>query len=156
MNELRRTDFIYRFFYPLVQILARFNRAVFKPFLPALGHDIQAAGFSRFWLPEEYLARIELMALFLGPAWIYVCTSFLEGGGRDPGARAYRAHRLVLATPRGVARPSSRAAHQAPHAVFARLAHAAHGGRFHLPVGLGAIGAGIGGTPGRATSSAGY
>jgi tight adherence protein C len=81
MNELRRSDFIYRFFYPLVQVLARVNRAVFKPFLPALGHDIQAAGLSRFWLPEEYLARIELVAFFLAPAWIYLCTSFMESAG---------------------------------------------------------------------------
>jgi tight adherence protein C len=57
------------------------NRAAFKPFLPALGHDIQAAGFSRFWLPEEYLARIELLAIFLAPAWIYVCTAFMESAG---------------------------------------------------------------------------
>lgn len=78
MNELRRIDFIYRFFYPLILVLARLNRAVFKPFLPALGHDIQAAGLSRFWLPEEYLARIELLTLFLAPAWIYVCISFMD------------------------------------------------------------------------------
>jgi tight adherence protein C len=81
MNELRRTDFIYRFFHPLVLLLARLNRVVFKPFLPALGHDIQAAGLSRFWLPEEYLARIELLAFFLAPAWIYVCTSFMDTPG---------------------------------------------------------------------------
>lgn len=78
MNELRRSDFIYRFFYPLILLLARINRAVFKPFLPALGHDIQAAGLSRFWLPEEYLARIELIAFFLAPAWIYVCVAFMD------------------------------------------------------------------------------
>lgn len=81
MNELRRIDFIYRFFQPLVLVLARLNRVVFKPFLPKLGHDIQAAGLSRFWLPEEYLARIELVAFFLTPAWIYACMSFLETPG---------------------------------------------------------------------------
>lgn len=81
MNELRRSDFIYRFFYPLVQALARLNRAVFRPFLPALGHDLQAAGLSRFWLPEEYLARLEIVALLLAPAWIYICVSFMDTSG---------------------------------------------------------------------------
>ncbi len=81
MNELRRIDFIYRFFHPLVLFLARLNRVLFKPFLPKLGHDLQAAGMSRFWLPEEYLARVELVSFFLSPAWIYVCTTFMGGTG---------------------------------------------------------------------------
>jgi tight adherence protein C len=62
-------------------ILARINRALFRPILPALGHDIQAAGMSRFWLPEEYLARIELVALALAPFWFYVCTTYFDAPG---------------------------------------------------------------------------
>jgi tight adherence protein C len=81
MNELRRSDFLYRFFYPLIQALARLNRVLFRPFLPALGHDIQAAGLSRFWLAEEYLARIEILAFLLAPAWIYVCVTYIGTTG---------------------------------------------------------------------------
>ncbi|MFN8855219.1 MAG: type II secretion system F family protein, partial [Planctomycetaceae bacterium] len=39
---------------------------------PAIGREIQSAGLSRFWTPEEYLARLEVVALMLSPvfAWL--------------------------------------------------------------------------------------
>lgn len=74
INELRRLDVFYRVFYPLLQIGARMNRAIFRETLPAIQREIQAAGLPRFWLAEEYLARAELLALFLMPVYAYFLT----------------------------------------------------------------------------------
>ena len=38
--------------------------------MPEIQRAIQAAGLPRFWLAEEYLARIELMALLIAP-WVF-------------------------------------------------------------------------------------
>ena len=72
MNELRRIDPFYRLFQPLLSLLARMNRVVFRDRLPEIYRQIQAAGLPRFWLPEEYLARMEVLALCSTPLWIYV------------------------------------------------------------------------------------
>jgi tight adherence protein C len=72
MNELRRIDPFYRLFQPLLSVLARMNRAVFPDRLPEIYRQIQAAGLPRFWLPEEYLARMEVLAICSAPLWIYV------------------------------------------------------------------------------------
>jgi tight adherence protein C len=72
MNELRRADPLYRLFQPALAILARLNRAAFPDALPEIYREIQAAGLPRFWLPEEYLGRAELLAAFTLPLWIYV------------------------------------------------------------------------------------
>ena len=58
INELRRADSFYRLFQPAIQLLARLNRVAFREGLPEIQRQIQAAGLSRFWLAEEYLARI--------------------------------------------------------------------------------------------------
>lgn len=81
INELRKQSILYRWFYPLIQAFGRFNRGAFKEELPEIGREIQAAGFSRFWTAEEYLARIELLALFLLPVYSYVCIEFMGGAG---------------------------------------------------------------------------
>lgn len=72
MNDLRRIDMLYRIFQPVLQMLARVNRAVFRESLPGIHREIQAAGLPRFWLPEEYLGRIELLAIFSLPVYIYL------------------------------------------------------------------------------------
>jgi tight adherence protein C len=72
INELRKQDAVYRLFYPLLKILARFNRGAFRESLPAIQREIQAAGFSRFWTASEYLAKLELIALLMFPAYLYV------------------------------------------------------------------------------------
>lgn len=72
INELRRQDGIYRLFYPLVQLLARFNRGAFRDSMPTIQREIQAAGHSRFWTASEYLGRLELIALLLFPLFLYV------------------------------------------------------------------------------------
>ena len=72
MNELRRADALYRLFQPVLTLLARLNRAVFRDSLPEIYREIQAAGMPRFWLPEEYLGRMQLLALSLTPIYVYV------------------------------------------------------------------------------------
>ena len=71
MNELRRIDPLYRLFYPVFTVLARMNRAVFRDGLAEIHRQVQAAGLPRFWLPEEYLARLQVLALCCAPLWIY-------------------------------------------------------------------------------------
>jgi tight adherence protein C len=77
INQLRRLDVIYRVFYPVIQVLGRFNRAVFRENLPEIQRQIQAAGLPRFYLAEEYLARAELMTLCVAPLYIYVFVRWL-------------------------------------------------------------------------------
>src|SRR5262245_947061 len=81
INEFRKADFLYRVFQPLIQWFARLNRGLFREYLPEIGREIQAAGLPRFWTPEEYLGRCELIALLLGPAYLYVCVDFMGGPG---------------------------------------------------------------------------
>jgi tight adherence protein C len=81
INELRRIDLLYRVFQPAIQILARFNRAVFRDNLPLLQQELQAAGLPRYWMAEEYLARIELLSLFLIPLFVYCLFDLLGGAG---------------------------------------------------------------------------
>lgn len=81
INELRRISAIYRFLQPVVQAFARFNRGAFADQLPEIGREIQAAGLPRFWTPAEYLARIELQALMLMPAYVYTCVQLMGPAG---------------------------------------------------------------------------
>jgi tight adherence protein C len=71
MNELRRIDPLYRLFQPLLTVLSKMNRVIFVDRLPEVFRQIQAAGLPRFWLPEEYLGRMQLLALCSTPLWIY-------------------------------------------------------------------------------------
>lgn len=81
INELRRQDGVYRLFYPLIQVLARFNRAVFPDALPAIHREIQASGLSRFWTAAEYLGKLELTALMLLPGFLYLGLEFMGPPG---------------------------------------------------------------------------
>jgi len=71
INELRRVDYTYRFFQPLIQALAVVNRRAFGRTLVDMQREIQAAGMPRFWLAEEYLAKLELIAILLAPTLFY-------------------------------------------------------------------------------------
>jgi tight adherence protein C len=73
INELRRRSPLYRTFQPVIQVLAKANRRIFRQGLPQIERELQAAGLPRFWLAEEYLARAELLGLFLVPlyAWFF-------------------------------------------------------------------------------------
>ncbi|MDH3717045.1 MAG: type II secretion system F family protein [Planctomycetota bacterium] len=81
VNQLRRTDSLFRLFQPLIQALARINRNACADSLPTIDREIGAAGLSRFWLPEEYLARCQLIALLCGPlfVWFFSRTAGLAG-----------------------------------------------------------------------------
>ena len=81
INELRRLDMFFRLFQPAIQLIARLNRKVFRESLPAISREIQAAGLPRFWLPEEYLAKVQLIALFLAPIYVYVFFAWFEASG---------------------------------------------------------------------------
>src|SRR5262245_37264579 len=78
VNELRRHSAIYRTFQPVIQVLARFNRGAFPGTMKEMAREIQAAGLPRAWLPEEYLARCELIAVFLTPLYVYLFVELLD------------------------------------------------------------------------------
>lgn len=81
INELRRLDAIYRLLQPLIDLLARANRALFPDQLREIQRQIHAAGLSRFWLAEEYLARLETMALLLTPFYLYLFVGWFGSDG---------------------------------------------------------------------------
>ncbi len=81
INELRRISVLYRTFQPVILAFAKFNRVAFKPYLPEIGREIQAAGLPRFWTPEEYLGRIEVLALLLLPMLVYSCVQMMGLAG---------------------------------------------------------------------------
>jgi len=89
INELRRVDVFYRVFQPAVAGLARFNRAAFREALPEVQRQIQAAGLPRFWLPEEYLAKQEILALLVTPLYVYFAFSWLAWSGLAVAAGAW-------------------------------------------------------------------
>ena len=133
INELRRVDPFYRLFQPVIQLLARLNRKVFRDSLPAIQREIQAAGLPRFWLPEEYLAkaatdrpvpdagvRLPVLRLVRRP-----------GLGRWP-LLAVPSTAWLLAAAAGRPGADAAAPDQAPHALPARSADAADGGRLDV------------------------
>jgi tight adherence protein C len=81
INELRRSDLLYRALHPLVQALAKFNRVAFRENLPEIAREIQAAGLARFWTAEEYLAKLEIIALMLSPGYVYGFVSLMGPAG---------------------------------------------------------------------------
>lgn len=81
INALRRIDPTYRLFQPVIKLLAKLNRAAMRDQLPEINREIQAAGLPRFWLAEEHLARAELVALLLAPAYFYVCITYMGAAG---------------------------------------------------------------------------
>ena len=81
INTLRRLDPIYRLFQPIITIFAKLNRAAFSRSLPEIYREIQAAGLPRFWLPEEYLARCELLAVLMAPAYFFIGINYMGIAG---------------------------------------------------------------------------
>jgi tight adherence protein C len=73
INELRRISALYRWFQPVIQLLARFNRGAFRDGMPELDREVQAAGLPRVWTGAEYLARLELIALLAAPLYFFAC-----------------------------------------------------------------------------------
>lgn len=81
INELRRADSMYRLFQPVIQFFARFNQGAFRDSLPEIKREIQAAGMSRAWLPEEYLGKLQFIALLISPAIFYFCMTTMGTSG---------------------------------------------------------------------------
>ena len=81
MNELRRLYPSYRAFQPVIRFLGRLNRAAVPRSLPEIQRQFLAAGKSRCWLPEEYLARLQLFALFIAPVYFYLCIDMMGPAG---------------------------------------------------------------------------
>ena len=78
INSLRRLDSVFRLTQPVIQFLARLNRAALNPAQrEEMYREIQAAGLPRYWLPEEYFAKLELIALLLAPGYFYVSLRML-------------------------------------------------------------------------------
>ncbi|GEM_PF-227324 len=71
INQLRKQDVVYRLFQTPIQLLARFNRGAFPGLMPTIKRDINAAGLSGFWLPEEYLARMQMLSFLGAPVYVY-------------------------------------------------------------------------------------
>lgn len=88
INELRRSDWFYRSFQPVLQLLGRFNRAAFREALPEIQRHIHAAGLSRFWLAEEYLGKLEMVSLFLLPVYTYLFVRAVGLSGLLPAVAA--------------------------------------------------------------------
>lgn len=81
INQLRRISPLYRLFQPVIQLFARFNRGMFPEALPEIAREVQAAGLPRYWTGAEYLARLELIAMLLSPAFVYVSVSMFGAAG---------------------------------------------------------------------------
>ena len=84
INGLRRADPLYRILQPIIQVLGRFNRNAFRSDLFEVSRQIQMSGLSRFWLPEEYLGKLQLIALLLTPFYLLVCVAQLGLSGVIP------------------------------------------------------------------------
>jgi tight adherence protein C len=81
INDLRRSDSVYRLFQPVIQFLARFNRGAFRDQLPEIQREIQCAGLPRSWLAEEYLGKLEFIALLLSPFIFFGCIQMMGAAG---------------------------------------------------------------------------
>ncbi|REJ86833.1 MAG: hypothetical protein DWQ34_26495 [Planctomycetota bacterium] len=81
INELRKISFLYRGFQPLMQSLAAMNRRAFRDQLPEINRQILAAGHSRYWTAEEWLAKIELQAFLWAFPIFYVCIEMMGPPG---------------------------------------------------------------------------
>jgi tight adherence protein C len=78
INALRDQSVIYRIFYPLVRLFAALNRGMLRESLPEVERETQAAGFSRFWTPEEFLARQQVISLLMLPLYVVGCVEIME------------------------------------------------------------------------------
>lgn len=81
INELRKASPVYRVFQPLILGLASFNRRAFRDQLPEISREILAAGHSRYWTPDEWLARIQIIAGLLALPISYFCLNIMGPPG---------------------------------------------------------------------------
>jgi len=81
INDLRRNDLFFRMLQPVIQVFAKFNRAALGNFMPEIRREILVAGLPKSWLPEEYLGKLQLIAILISPAIFYVFVSNMGGSG---------------------------------------------------------------------------
>lgn len=81
INALREQSLVYRIFYPLVRFFAALNRGMLRDTLIEVEREIQAAGFSRFWTPGEFLARQQVISLLVMPLYVLVCVEVMDTPG---------------------------------------------------------------------------
>lgn len=81
MRSLRQSDWLYRATEPFLRWLARVNRGMLATRMAAMERDMVLAGMSRAWLPEEYLARMQIVSLLLLPAYMLLCASYFGPSG---------------------------------------------------------------------------
>ncbi len=96
INELRRADFLYRSFQTVIQFFARLNRVVFREQLPEIQREILAAGLPRYWLPEERLARMQLIGSLLTPMYVIIGIRLMGAPGVVLAAAATGLTVLIL------------------------------------------------------------
>ncbi len=81
INELRKASPLYRVFQPLMHGLARFNRRAFRDQLPEISREILAAGHSRYWTPDEWLSRIQIISCLFALPIFYFCLNIMGPPG---------------------------------------------------------------------------
>jgi tight adherence protein C len=81
INALRQADPLYRILQPIVRGIGLLNRAAWGPRLLEVQREILAAGLPRYWLPEEFLAKQQILSLLISPAYFYMCYEYLEAPG---------------------------------------------------------------------------
>ena len=81
INELRRIDDVFKTFQPIIQLFARVNRNMFSDSLPRIEREIHAAGLSRFWMPEEYLGKLQFIALLTTPFYLWFFVNYFAEAG---------------------------------------------------------------------------
>lgn len=81
INQLRKRDIMFRLLQIPIQSLARVNRNTFPRQLPEIHRQILASGLPRYWLAEEYLARMQLISIMLLPVYAYLCFMFVGPSG---------------------------------------------------------------------------
>lgn len=106
INDLRKSDSMYRIFQPVIQFFAQLNRGAFQDQLPAIHREIQAAGLPRSWLPEEYLGKLQLIALLCCPLITYGCVQWMGASGILMGI--FLTLLLVLLLRRGLSQTAQR------------------------------------------------
>ncbi len=89
INELRRQSVPYRVLQPLIGLLAKLNRLILRDALPEIQRHIHAAGLPRFWLPEEYLGWLEVIAMAVSLIYVYFFVSWFGVAGLLPAAAAF-------------------------------------------------------------------
>ncbi|AMV18510.1 type II secretion system F family protein [Planctomyces sp. SH-PL14] len=81
LEELRAQSVWFRLFEPLVSALGRLNANWFADQFPAIRRELLAAGHSRAWTAEEWLAVIEIQSILISVPLTFVWWNLMGGYG---------------------------------------------------------------------------